>query len=120
MFPKLEKIIRSLAKNRYYQLLYSQSKEIGIKVFINANDLTDLQITFTQYLSFYNSLYQDIVMGEINEFILNDNIYEDAYSMFKNKERMRKPGKEQTLPEKSKEDGIGTTKIIFKTPTKRK
>ncbi len=124
MIPKIEKIVRTLAKNHYYQLLYSQSKEIGTRVFRNIIDLTDVQIAFVQYMSFYNSLYIDLACGEVKEFVLNDQIYEDAYSTYKSEERMKSSKNlSQNSSTKSSENSnttdIGTKKFIFKSPRKK-
>jgi len=84
-------ILRKLAKNHYWQTLYVQSKEInGISLFKNTCDFTDIQINFLIQLSFYNSLYIDIAIGEVGEIVLDNEIYEDAYYVYKNKDKETK------------------------------
>lgn len=84
------KIIRSLAKSNEYQTLYSGAKEIGLKMFKNDFDYSDLQIIFLNYISFYSSLYIDIYLKEIDEKVLDNEIYEDAYSYYKSKKSNKK------------------------------
>ncbi len=75
--------LRQLAKSNYYQALYKQAKEIHLKIFENDFNLTDLQIHFLGYLSFYSNLYLDCATGEVDEIVLKDEIYEDAYFAYK-------------------------------------
>ena len=58
-------IIRELAKNNYWQTIYSQSKETSLQLFKNRTEFTYIQITFLNYLSFYSSLFLDVAMGEV-------------------------------------------------------
>lgn len=79
----IDKILRELAKSNYWQTIYSQAKEIGLKIFNNTTNLTCVQIKFLNYLSFYQSLFLDIYLGEVSEDVLQNFIYEDSYSLFK-------------------------------------
>ena len=78
-------LIRKLSKTDRWQTLFSYAKELNIKLFENDTNLTPIQIIFLKYLSFYNSIYTDIAMGDIDEIVLENEIYEDAYIMYRNK-----------------------------------
>lgn len=82
-------LVRKLAKGSDWQTLYSMSKDGTIKLFSNDYDLTLLQINFIRYLNFYSSLYLDIALNDVNEDVLKDDLYEDAYMMFKNSKKNR-------------------------------
>lgn len=77
--------IRKLAKTNRWQTIYSSAKELHLQLFKNTYDLSDIQITFLNFLAFYNNIYLDIYMNEIDDIILKDFIYEDAYSYYKHK-----------------------------------
>lgn len=101
--------IRKLAKSDYYSTLFAISKEYdNYKIFRNEDDFTDIQIIFLKYLSFYSSLYLDIEMKEVSDIVLKDEIYEDAYAMYKNKKNTKKDTK--------KEEKTPGTKWLFKKP----
>lgn len=78
-------IIRKMAKSSRWQAIYSNAKELKLKLFENELDLTELQVLFLNYLSFYSSLYMDIAMGDVAEFVTDNFIYEDAYMYYKRK-----------------------------------
>lgn len=91
-------LLRKIAKKDYWQAVYSNSKEIGsIRIFKNLDDYSYLQIHFLSYLGFYNNLYVDIAMGDVGERVLENNIYEDAYVYFRNRERQK--DKKEKVPE---------------------
>jgi len=115
-------VMRKMAKSNKYQLLYNQYKETGIRIFENEHYLTDFQITFLQYLTFYSSLYSDIYMGEVSDIVLEDDIYEEAYVYYK-----QKAGKEKSKERKkayrtsskspiSKKATTSNTHIVFSRP----
>lgn len=86
---RLTEILRKLAKSSYYQTLFSFSKESTVSIFINDRNFTRLQVQFLSYLSFYHTIETDIYMGDIDERVLEDYIYEDAYYIYKNEERKK-------------------------------
>lgn len=111
--------IRELAKSDSYQNLYMLAKEIGtIKILDNISDFTNIQHTFFRYLVFYYNLYTDIALGEISDIVLENEIYEDSYMMYKNKSQ--KKILEDGTNKKSVEnvDNIHATKWIFKDKNK--
>jgi len=83
----IDKIIRGLAKNNYWQCLYACAKETSIRLFKNNDSFTHLQVFFLNFLNFYHNIFIDIAMGDVNEVVLKDDIYEDAYVYYKNKKR---------------------------------
>lgn len=79
--------IRKLAKTPKFQIIYSNAKEAGLKIFRNNGDYTDLQLLFLNFLSLYSTLNLDIALGEIDDIVLDNEIYEDAYLFHKRKSR---------------------------------
>jgi len=100
-YDKILSIARQLAKSNYWQALYAQAKELGgLYLFENNRNFTELQIYFLSQLSFYNSLYIDIYMGDVSEKVLEHEIYEDAYSYYKSwKRKKEKKYKKATVPD---------------------
>ena len=104
--------IRTLAKSSYFQTIYSAAKEQDVKIFENNINFTDLQITFLKYLGFYSVLLTDIVLGDVDEIVLTNEIYEDSYMLYKSKKdrkTLASNNKEQSAPQK-------TSSWIFKNP----
>ena len=114
-------LVRKLAKNPYYQSIYGQAKEIGVRLFKNETDLTKLQVTFLGYLAFYADLNLDVYMGEVDEIIFDDFIYEDAYAYYKRQERTKKKSSTPSVIHPGKQTEKGNSfSWVFKTPHKRK
>lgn len=109
----ITKIIRKLAKSNKYQSLFSYSKDMGIKLFYNDCDLSDLQVTFIRYLIFYSSIYMDITLGDIDEKVLENDIYEDSYILYRNKNLLKKGNKKNNEKEKT----VGNIRWFFKKST---
>ena len=106
-------LIRRIAKNSHYQTLYSFCKESGgLKLFKNDRELSDIQMTFLRYLGFYASLYLDVALGDVEDRIFENEIYEDSYALYRNK----KDKKEDLNQNKRKEDFVTTSRWIFKSP----
>ena len=112
-------LIRQLAKTTYWQNVYAHSKELSFKLFRNDRDFTNSQMLFLQYLNLYSNLYIEVSMGDVDEVIFKNFIYEDAYRAFKKKNR--KENKKET---KSRNTPVGDNKDnrsfswVFKTPNK--
>jgi len=80
----IEKYVRQLAKTQNMQNIFFVSKELnGIKIFMNEVDFSKIQHSFLSYLYFYHNLHRDISMKEVNKKVLDDEIFEDAYSYYK-------------------------------------
>ena len=114
MIPDITGKIRILAKSNYWQTTYSASKEIGIELFENKRDLTSIQSVFINLLGFYDSLFTDIVLQEIDDIVLKNEIYEDAYMYY----RRKKQKKDDTF--KGRIDSISPNKTqwVFTKPKK--
>ena len=106
--------IRELAKSSYYQSIYSLSKDLKLKITINELDFTDIQLIFLKYINFYSSLFIDIALGDIGEIVLENELYEDAYSMWKNKGDKNKVVNNKD----ANKEVVGGSRWIFKTPRK--
>jgi hypothetical protein len=92
MFETL-KLVRKLAKNIDNQNLFNAAKEINnIRLFDNEIDFSCLQKEYINYLYFYNNIYMDIDMKEVNKKVLDDEIFEDAYIYYK-RNRIKKDKK---------------------------
>ena len=107
-------LIRKLAKSNYYQNLYALSKDIpSLRIFQNDRDFTQIQMLFLKYLNFYYNLNMDIALGEVTDVVLKDELYEDAYMMYKNKKDKTKEGTQN-----KKEDFVPSSRWLFKKPPK--
>ena len=88
------KYARRLAKTHEYQTIFNGAKEYGFKIFENNRDFSAIQFHFLGFLNFYATISMDIYLNEIDERVFNNEIYEDAYMFYKEKERIRKKNKE--------------------------
>jgi len=123
MIFQVNNLMRKLAKTNNYQTLYFQAKERHFKLFENDINLTDLQIKFLDYLAFYSGLYLDYAMGEIDDVVFTDEIYEDAYSYYKQHERSEKKTELQqervsSKPNLNKNSTQKISQWVFKAPPK--
>lgn len=75
--------LRKLAKTGKYQSLYYHAQELGLQLFDNTKDLTDVQLHFLNYLKFYANLNEAIAMEEVDKKVLDNFIYEDAYAYYR-------------------------------------
>jgi len=110
----VEEILRSLAKSTKYQVIFNASKEIGLKIFKNDTDFTALQILFLQFLFFYNSLYMDVAMDDVDEMVLEKFLYEDCYSLYKNKKKEKKDTVSEQKKDKKNSDKITKSQWVFR------
>jgi hypothetical protein len=116
----IDKHLRKLAKDNYYQTLYS-NKELGMRLFKNKSDFTPLQISLVNYLGFYNNIFTDVISGDVDEIVTKDKIYEDAYSHYKrikNKKKRTSKNNNTEFPSKKKRqtkyESVSNFKWIFK------
>ena len=77
--------VRKLAKTHDYQSLYVNAKELGFKIFKNRRDLSSIQIHFLGFLNLYATICMDVYLKEVDEIVLDNEIYEDAYLYYKQK-----------------------------------
>ena len=87
MLSNVNGTIRKLAKSSKFQTIYANCKDVGLRIFKNDIDLTDLQILFLNYLSFYSAINIDIGFGYLDEQVFEHFIYEDAYMFYRRKEK---------------------------------
>ena len=110
--------LRKLAKTNEYQSLYSLCKEIhSIKLFENEGNFTPIQINFLRYLNFYSNLMTDIYIGDVGEVVLENEVYEDSYMLF----RSKKDKQINKVPVQNKDEVKAATssRWIFKDPSKK-
>ena len=92
----MEELIRKLAKSAKHQNIFLASKEInGITLFRNNTDLSKMQEIYLSYLYFYYNLFSDIANDKVSKKVLDNNIYEDAYNIYKSKKIEIKDKKEK-------------------------
>lgn len=117
------KIIRTLAKSNKYQTIYSNSKEGNLRLFQNIYNYTDNQILFLNYLNFYSGIYTDIALDYVDEIVLNNEIYEDAYLYYKRKSRGGDKKDKETIKPKSNKQSessvVNNSTWVFKKPKKK-
>ncbi|MCK9626558.1 MAG: hypothetical protein M0R23_08905 [Bacteroidales bacterium] len=92
-YDKVYNILRKLANTQYYQALYTRE---DLRIFNNNGNLSDIQLTFLNLLGFYNALNMDVSMGEADQVVFDDFIYEDAYMYYKSH---KNDNKEKKIPE---------------------
>ena len=79
-------LLRQLAKTSKYQNLFIACKDInGFKLFENDKNLSQIQEIFLNYLYMYNSINQAINVDKISPHVLDKELYEDCYLLWKNK-----------------------------------
>jgi|WetSurSiteA1Bulk_404760.scaffolds.fasta_scaffold28119_2 hypothetical protein len=104
---------RKLAQNEYYQSLYNVSKELGFHIFSNTTQLTRIQVLFLHYISMYASINFDIAVGDIDERVLENDTYVDAYLIYRsqaNKNQTKEVAKEKRKYREQSEEESSTTK----------
>jgi len=103
-------IIRKLAKSIKSQNWFTASKDIhSIHLFSNTFDFSKLQEIYLNYLYMYDSLMKDIMLKEVNEKVLDNDIYEDSYILWRKKNFGKK---EQTNIDKKSDLKLVPGKII--------
>lgn len=103
--------IRKLAKTSKYQNLFFLAKELkNIQIFANLGDFSQLQDMLFSYLYMYDALNQDIAIKKVTKKILDSEIFEDAYLLWK-----KEKGNNNTESENAKHDVmlVATDKIVF-------
>lgn len=111
------KSLKELAKNNYYQTIYSQAKEINLKLFKNDYNFTYLQARFLGFLNLYSSLNLDYALGYVDELVFKDETYENAYMIYKhkkNKEKPKEPDKFDNIKSMVGKEKMTKSKWIFK------
>lgn len=79
-------LLRELAKSINQQNLFVAAKEVnGIRLFHNSFNFSKIQEIYLSQLYNYNSINRDIIIEKISEHVLDSEIYEDAYLIWKQK-----------------------------------
>ncbi len=118
---RIYSLSRKLAKTSYWQTIYATSKEGSLLLFKNRRELTRLQLVFINLLNFYSTLFLDIAVGDVEELVLKDDIYEDAYMYFRSKTRFKTDDVKKDnshVSSKDKQVQLGETRILFTRPKK--
>ena len=77
--------VRRLAKKSKYQNLFLACKELhGFRLFKNENELSQIQDLFLNYLYMYSSINQAIQVDKISPHVLDKELYEDCYLLWRN------------------------------------
>lgn len=106
----IEKLIRDLAKSSENQNKLIACKDLhSIRLFKNDSDLSKIQHLYLSYTLFYYDLMSDIYLKKVNEIVLTDPIYEDAYAHYK------KQSEAQDKSKKKERD----IHLVFDKPKKR-
>ena len=110
--------IRELSNSDYYQTLFAYLKDgMPVKIFNNDIDFTNLQIMFLKYLNFYSAINMDIALGEVSDKVLEDEIFSDAYMMYKNKTDRKKLDETKNSNINRESESQPTTRWLFKSPS---
>ncbi len=82
----MEHLIRKLTKSTEHQNLFLASKEVnGVNLFRNHSDFSRIQEIYLSYLYFYYNIFMDIAIDKVSKKVTDNFIYEEAYSIYKNK-----------------------------------
>lgn len=118
MVTDVYKYLRRLASTNYFQNLYSLGKDMpSLKLFENERDFTDIQMSFLRFLNFYSSILLDIALGDVDEIVLDNDIYSDSYMLYKSKKDRNISPKTNI---KNDREIIGGSKWIFKSKMNQK
>ncbi|MHA2013374.1 MAG: hypothetical protein ACTSWG_13470 [Candidatus Helarchaeota archaeon] len=77
-----------MAKSNKWQSIYKATKECGISLFNNKEDLSGYQVRFLYWLSVYNMLYGELARHEdewLTKAVIEDYDRTDAYLIYRNK-----------------------------------
>jgi hypothetical protein len=111
--------IRKLSNTNYYQSLYNlDNKSFTIELFQNSSNLSPLQVIFLNYLGFYAGLHLDVYMGEVDERVFENIVYEDAYTYYKRKMKKSDVSPMKKIPKSPDNTPAITSQWVFKNPKK--
>ena len=85
-----------------------------MKLFDNVSRPTRHQLCFISYLSMYQSINMDIALNEVDERVLENDIYEDAYMYWKKTKQL--DNKVSTGPKTP--EVASQSRWVFKKPKK--
>lgn len=94
--------LRELAKSIKSQNLFLTTKEISsIRLFKNTYDLSKLQILYLSFLYNYEAINRDIIIEKISKHVLDSEIMEEAYLLWKSKNRNKSDKKDNNTSDLS-------------------
>ena len=83
--------IRLLAKSIKAQNLFAAAKEISsIKLFKNNFNFSKIQELYLNYLYMYDAILKDIITENISKHVIDNEIYEDSYMLWRKENRYKK------------------------------
>jgi len=83
---KRNDLLRELANLTKYQILLQARKDIcSVNILDNNRDFSKIQISFINWLQFYQFLRQEVSMDEVSDIVLIDDVYADAYYFWRRK-----------------------------------
>jgi hypothetical protein len=89
-------LLKNLAKTNRAQNIFLASKEInGIRIFKNTTDLSRIQEFYLTWLYTYDMISKDIMTDKINKEVLNDEVYEEAYLLWRKERKYKEENKSQ-------------------------
>ena len=92
--------IRKLAKLSRFQNLFVLAKDVnGIYLFRNKTNISFAQNFFINYLYTYELINRDLHSKKISKHVIDNELYEDAYLLYKNESE-----KQTDTEEKSNKD----------------
>jgi len=78
--------LKELAKSVSSQNLFVAAKEInGIRLFRNSFEFSKIQEIYLSYLYNYEAINRDIILEKISKHVIDNEIYEDSYLIWKRK-----------------------------------
>jgi len=98
-------------------MLYSQYKESGVRIFRNETEYSDFQMVFLQYLAFYSNLHMAVYMNEVSDLVLDNNIYEDAYTYYSQKSKKKAIKQRDSSLNKPKQKQAGREELAAASST---
>lgn len=84
----IELTVRDLAKSYRYQAITSGGDNLSI-LFTNKSDYTYLQVIFISYIKFFSAIMNDIATEDLDELVLTERIYQDAYMYWRSKRKLK-------------------------------
>jgi hypothetical protein len=106
----MENLIRKLARQTKFQNLLFMAKSLNnIALFKNMDEFSKVQSIFLNYLFMYETLYREVELGNVSKFLINEEIYEDAYLLWLKQNK----NKAETTQKKSDINLVVSKKINF-------
>lgn len=103
--------VKNLAKSTKSQNFFVAVKEVnGLRLFKNVFDLSKIQLMYLSYLYMYDSINRDIIVDKISKHVLESDILEESYLLWKRSNNKKLESKDN---KKSEISLIVSNKINF-------